>query len=292
MAAGKSKIKKALGRGLDSLLPDYGESFENTENFLECDTDIILPNRYQPRSIFSEESIAELVNSIKEQGIIQPLVVRKHENGYELAAGERRLRAAKKAGLLKVPVVVRGFSDSEMLEISIIENVQRENLNPIEEADAYRRLIDEFSLTQEQVAKRVGKSRPAIANFLRLRQLPDEIKNEMKNGTLSMGHARALLGAGSEAQQSRAFKTIIAKKLSVREAENLIKKLKSESEPEKNKESKMTSEELYFADLAQVLSRKIGSRVQITKRGKKGSVRIEFYNDDDLERIIKALRIK
>ncbi len=292
MAAGKSKIKKALGRGLDSLLPDIEETSEHKESFLQCDIDIIIPNRYQPRRTFSEESIDELVNSIKGQGIIQPLIVRKGENGYELAAGERRLRAAKKAGLQQVPIVIQDFSDSDMLEICIIENVQRENLNPIEEADAYGRLMEEFSLTQEQVAKRVGKSRPAVANFLRLRQLPHEIKNEIKTGTLSMGHARALLSAKTEAIMKKAFRSIIEKGLSVRETEKSIKELNSEKEPEKKKEPEKTSEQLYFVDLENTLSKKIGSKVYITRRGKKGSVRIEFSSDDDLERIIDILRIE
>ncbi|MBW1650795.1 MAG: ParB/RepB/Spo0J family partition protein [Deltaproteobacteria bacterium] len=285
MPVAKKSKKKALGRGLDALLP--AGDFLN-KNFFECDIDIILPNRYQPRLHFSKESIEELADSIKKQGIIQPLSVRKAENGYELAAGERRLRAAQKAGLKKVPVIVRDFSDSEMLEISIVENIQRENLNPIEEADAYYRLINEFKLTQEQAANKVGKSRSALTNTLRLRQLSEQIKQEIKKGVLSAGHARAILSIDSKIKQNEIAKFIIAKKLSVRQTEDLIKRIKNQKE-EKDTGVK-SAEQIYFADLAHSLSNKFGTKVKIIKKGKKGKVEINFYGDEDLDRIINLFK--
>ncbi len=291
MAAGKTSKKKALGRGLDSLLPDFAKKNDKTDTFFNCDIELIIPNRYQPRISFSKKLIEELADSIKIQGIIQPLTVRKHDNGYELVAGERRLRAAKKAGLSNVPVIVKEFSDSEILEISIIENIQREDLNSIEEAEAYQRLINEFQLTQEQVAKRVGKSRPAVANLLRLRHLPVQVKEEIKRGLLSMGHARAILGLESTKEQNQVSQLIIAKKFSVRETENLIKKLKAEKEKSDNPGNSLkSSDDIHFADISESLSGKFGTKVRIIKSGKKGSIRIEFYDDKDLDRIINLFQ--
>ncbi len=272
--------KKVLGRGLASLLPDFDSN--KKENFFECDTDIILPNKYQPRNIFSENSINELAESIKKQGIIQPLIVKKKDDKYELIAGERRLIAAKKAGFTKVPVIVKDISDSEHLILSIIENIQREDLNSIEVAYAYKRLIDEFSLTQEQVAETVGKSRSGVANLLRLLKLSDEIKNAVKNEILSMGHARALLSAENDVIQNRAFEIIIKKKLSVRETERLLKKLNKEAEDIKEKKEKI----YYFKEIEDSLSDIFGSKVKIFKKTKKGKIEIEFKNDDDLQRLI------
>jgi ParB family chromosome partitioning protein len=237
-----------------------------------------------------EEELRELRDSIREQGILQPLLVRKDENGYELIAGERRLRAAKLAGLSQVPVVIKKISDSKMLEISIVENIQRENFNPIEEADAYHRLIAEFNLTQDQAANRVGKSRSAVANFLRLRQLPDPIKESMRDGTLSMGHARALLGVTAADQQLTAWRAVVAKKLSVRQTEALIRQMQS-----KKKRPKVTaasSADRYFSDMAAELSRHYGTKVQIRRSGQRGKVEIEFYSNDDLDRLIGLLRTK
>ena len=188
---------------------------------------MIQPNRFQPRSHFAPEELEQLSESIRSQGIIQPLVVRRADVGYELVAGERRLRAARMAGLRNVPVVVKEVTDAEMLEMSFVENIQRENLNPMEESEAYHRLIGEFGLTQEKAAARVGKSRSAVANFLRLRQLPEPIKASIIDGKLSMGHARALLGADSAAQQNAAWREIIKKGLSVRQTEALVKRLRS-----------------------------------------------------------------
>ncbi|MBU0985848.1 MAG: ParB/RepB/Spo0J family partition protein [Proteobacteria bacterium] len=278
----------ALGRGLDALIPDIESIGESAKKYFLCDIKQIHPNRYQPRIRFSEDDMEGLARSIKEQGVIQPLLVRKHQNGYELVAGERRLRAAKRAGLSQVPVIVRSVSDTELLEMSIVENVQREDLNPLEEAEAYYQLITTFNLTQDQAAERVGKSRSAIANFLRLRQLPEPIKASVADGTLSMGHARALLGAETSAQQHAGWRAVVAKGLSVRETERLIKRLKTEKK--KTEKSAGNSEQIYYLNLAEELSRCFGTQVKIKRHGRKGTVEIKFYSDDDLDRVLSLLK--
>jgi ParB family chromosome partitioning protein len=284
----RKRKKIALGRGLDALIPDIGSTDDGQREYFQCDIDLIRPNRYQPRHRFSEEELMELCDSIKAQGIIQPLLVRKHESGYELVTGERRLRAAKKAGLREVPVIIKSVTDEKLLEISIVENIQREDLNPIERAEAYHRLISEFDLTQDQAALRVGQSRSAVANFLRLRQLPDQIKETIMNGTLSMGHARALLGTQTSAQQATAWRAVVSKGLSVRETEKLVKRLKAQKKPPKK--SQPSSEDIYFAGLANELSRRFGTKVSINRRGHRGKVEIEFYSNNDLNRLIILLK--
>jgi ParB family chromosome partitioning protein len=283
--------KIALGRGLDALIPDVGNltdiSSESKDYFL-CDIDQINPNRFQPRRRFSAEELSELSDSIKQQGILQPLLVRPIDRGYELIAGERRLRAAKIAGLRQVPILIRETTDTALLELSIIENIQRENLNPIEEADAYYRLIEEFHLTQDQAASRVGKSRSAVANLLRLRQLPDEIKESIMDGRLSMGHARALLGCNSPVKQTAAWRSILSKKLSVRETEALVKRLNSEKNQPKTKE--ISSEDRLLSDISDDLARRLGTKVEIKRRGQKGKLQIDFYSNDDLDRLITLLK--
>jgi ParB family chromosome partitioning protein len=284
----KVRKKKALGRGLDALFPDIGLIDTNAGDYFQCDIDVIGPNRYQPRRKFSEGELAELSDSIKKQGLLQPLLVRKNDTGYELIAGERRLRASKMAGLSRVPVVVREISERELLEASLIENIQREDLNPMEQAEAYRRLVEEFKLTQEQVAERVSKSRSAVANFIRLCQLPEPIRESLADNTLSMGHARALLGADTTAQQARAWKLIMSKGLSVRETESLVKRLKAEKKQKKKRIP--GSDEIYFNSLAEELSRKFGTRVCIKRKGRKGKVEIDFYSNEDLDRLLNLLQ--
>ena len=291
----KKKRKMALGRGLDALIPDLGSmegisgsSPPTRKDYFLCEIDIIRPNHYQPRRHFAADELEELAESIRSQGIIQPLLVRTDDVGYELVAGERRLRAATLAGLDRVPVLVKDVSDGEMLEISIVENIQRENLNPMEEAEAYHRLITEFDLTQDKAAERVGKSRSAVANFLRLRQLPDPIKESIMEGALSMGHARALLGADTPAKQQTAWREVVAKKLSVRDTEALIKRINAEKKPARTPE--LTSAQRYFKDVSEDLSRHFGTRVRIQRKGKKGRVEIEFFSDDDLDRLLGLLR--
>ena len=287
LASKKSK-KIALGRGLDALLPDIQPIEDFSEGYFECDVERIHPNRYQPRLRFPNDELEEMSRSIKQQGIIQPLLVRRDDHGYELVTGERRLRAAKKAGLKQVPVFVKTITDSDLLEMSIVENVQREDLTPIEEAEAYHRLITEFGLTQDQAAVRVGKSRSAVANLLRLRQLPEQIKAGIMDGTLSMGHARALLGAANSAQQNAVWRVVVSKRLSVRETESLVKRLKAGQK--KPKQSSSGSEQRYFLSLSDDLSRHFGTKVQIKRRGQKGKVEIEFYSNDDLDRLLRQLK--
>ena len=288
----KKQPKKALGKGLGALLGDI-DTFENSaRDYFLCDVTTITPNRYQPRIKFSEKELEELADSIREQGIIQPLLVRTDDTGYELIAGERRLRAARMAGLEKVPVVVRNISDGELLEMSIVENIQRENFTPMEEAEAYSRLLNEFNLTQEDVAKRVGKSRPSVANYLRLLKLPEPIKASISDGSLSMGHARAILGAENSAEQQLVWQTILAKGLSVRQTEALIKQLKSKKELTEKPKPQPTVNEPYVSDLINDLARHFGTRVQIKQKGKKGVIAIEFYGDDDLNRLVQLLRME
>ena len=284
-----SKRKKlALGKGLGALIPEIDAAHENNKDFFYCDTDLIRPNPYQPRRRFTDEDLAGLSESIKTQGILQPLLVRQDDTGYELITGERRLRAAKRAGLSQVPVILKRANDEKLLEMAIVENIQREDLNPIEEAEAYHRLITQLHLTQDQASARVGKSRSAVANILRLRQLPDQIKTSISDGTLSMGHARALLGAETSALQLAAWRSVVSKKLSVRETEALIKRLKAQKR--KPRISKNRSEQIHLSRLAEDLSRHLGTKIMIKKRGNKGKVEIEFYSDDDLDRLIDRLR--
>ncbi len=285
---GRKLKKMALGRGLDALLPGI-ESIDNRPNeYIMCDIELIGPNRYQPRLRFSEKELDALTESIREQGILQPILVRKEEQGYELIAGERRLKAAKRAGLIQAPAIVRDITDAELLEMSIVENIQRENLNPMEEAEAYHCLIKEFGLTQEQVAARVGKSRSSVANFLRLQNLPEEIKGSIMDGVLSMGHARAILGAENTAQQRAIWRIVTSRNLSVRQTEDLVKTLKEKKQTPEFKEP--TPEEIYFYGLSEDLSRHFGARVKIKRQGKKGRVEIEFYNNEDLNRLIELLK--
>ena len=301
MGDGKSKAKgigsllkkrrtTGLGKGLDALFPDMGldQGPVPSGNLLECDIDAISPNPYQPRRDFPENEMAELADSVRVQGILQPLLVRESPQGYELIAGERRLRAAKMAGLFKVPVIIKNIEDTELLELSIIENVQRQNLNPMEEAEAYLRLMTDFNMTQEKVSVRVGKSRSAVANFLRLNQLPDDIKASIKDGLISMGHARALLSADTPALQRQAWKIVTLRGLSVRETEALVGRLNKEREavpvPPKR------TDDVHFLSIEENLARYFGTKVLIRRRGQKGKVEIEFYSNDDLDRLLGLLQ--
>ena len=283
----KKRKKMALGKGLGALIPDLDDIDQMSNEYFQCDIDLIQPNRYQPRKHFSEDELDGLSRSIREQGVIQPLLLRKTDDGYELVAGERRLRAAKMAGLTQVPCVVKNVSDAQTLEMSIIENIQRENLNPVEEADAYHRLMTEFGLTQDEAAARVGKSRSAVANFLRIRSLSAAIKQSLIDGDMSMGHARALLGAPNKTHQQAVWQLVKAKGLSVRETEALVKKLKSGKTAPKKKASGSTS--IHLSRIAEELSRQYGTKVEIKRQGRKGKVEIEFYSDDDLDRLLGLL---
>ncbi len=283
----KSQKKTGLGRGISALIPDFETLDEKSGNFFMCRIDQIVPNKYQPRTSFSETELEKLKESIVEQGILQPLLIRKTDNSYELIAGERRLRAAKKADLTHVPAIVREFTDEQMLEVSIIENVQRENLNALEEAEAYYRLISEFGYTQEKVAKKIGKNRSTIANFLRLRGLPGIIRNSLAENQISMGHARAILGSGSKANQLRAWETVIAKQLSVRETERLAKKIKNE--PKTKQDEPDLKDTKQIKAIGRTLSKKMDSTVRIIKKGNKGRFEIRFKNEDEFLRLVALL---
>lgn len=291
---GKKRKQTGLGKGLDALFPDIGTEDDNNGHgdFFNCGIEKIRPNPYQPRIEFPIEDMAELSDSITTHGILQPLLVRMAQDGfYEIIAGERRFRAAKMAGLETVPVVVRNIQDKEMLELSIIENIQRENLNAMEEAEAYQRLLSEFGLTQENVAERVGKSRSAVANFLRLNHLIDEAKTALRNNSISMGHGRALLGASSPLIQRKAMQMVVNGRLSVREAEKLVKRLNNTTK-EPCETQPLLSEDIHFNSIQDDLGRFFGTKVRIMRRGKKGKLEIEFYGNDDFDRILSLLKTR
>jgi len=275
--------RPALGRGLSALIPDAAGPAVD-ERSLDVDSDLLRPNRFQPRTAMDEAKIEDLARSIRANGIIQPIVVRRVEGGYEIVAGERRWRASQRAGLLKVPVVVRDIPDERLLAVALIENIQREDLNPIEEAHAYRRLSDEYQLTQEQIADAVGKDRSSIANYLRLLKLPQEVRAQVGSGALSMGHARALLGLPDEASQLRVSRDVLSKGLSVRETETLVKK-GTEPAPiktpaEKDVHTRAAEERLRFA---------LGTRVRIERKRKGGKIEIDFGSEEELQRIFEVL---
>jgi ParB family chromosome partitioning protein len=275
--------RPALGRGLSALIPDAAAP-SVSERSLDVDTDLLRPNAFQPRTTMDETKIEELAKSIRANGIIQPIVARRVEGGYEIVAGERRWRAAQRAGLLKVPVVVRDIPDEKLLAAALIENIQREDLNPIEEAHAYRRLADEYRLTQEQIADAVGKDRSSIANYVRLLKLPQEIRTALGSGALSMGHARALLGLPDEAAQLRVSRDVVAKNLSVRETETLVKKAvePAPAKPavEKDVHTRAAEERLRFA---------LGTRVRIVRKRKGGQLEIDFGSEEELQRLFEVL---
>ena len=278
--------RPALGRGLSALIPETPAAVPAapTERSLDVDSDLLRPNKFQPRTQMDDERIEDLARSIKANGIIQPIVVRKVEQGYEIIAGERRWRAAQRAGLLKVPVVVRDIPEERLLAVALIENIQREDLNPIEEAVAYRRLSDEFHLTQEQIADAVGKDRSSIANYVRLLRLPQEVRGNVASNVLSMGHARALLSLTDEAAQLRVARDVVSRSLSVRETEALVKKtaLPAEDKPEKKTDvhTRAAEEKLRLA---------LGTRVRINRKGKGGRIEIDFVSEDELHRLYERL---
>ncbi len=277
--------RPALGRGLSALIPDTPAAVPAAADCsLEIDSDLLRPNKFQPRAQMDDERIEELARSIRANGIIQPIVVRKVEQGYEIVAGERRWRAAQRAGLLKVPVVVRDIPEDRLLAVALIENIQREDLNPIEEAVAYRRLSDEFHLTQEQIADAVGKDRSSIANYVRLLRLPQEVRANVASNALTMGHARALLGLNDESAQLRLSRDVVSRNLSVRETEALVKKAAS---PEEKKPPKTVDVHTRAAE--DKLRLALGTRVRINRRGKGGRIEIDFVNEDELQRLYERL---
>ncbi len=276
--------KKGLGKGLGALIPTADNSKEPSS--LSVEIGRISPNPQQPRRSFDEAKITELAASIRDQGIIQPLVVRRNGDRYELIVGERRLRAAIKAGLREVPVVVREASDHDSLQLALIENLQREDLNPIEEAQAFRRLHEEFHLSQEEVAQKIGKSRPAVANSLRLLLLPDEVQHEVADGRLPAGQARALLGLGNEVSIVAAAREVIARGLSTRATERLVARLKIG-----RRRRHTAPSDPNLGALVERLQRSLGTKVRLLqgKGSGGGKIEIEYYSAADLERIIQRL---
>ena len=283
--------RKALGKGINALIPDFEigvpepgvSGKQGVTQTRELLIDEISPNRFQPRKYFDDDKLEELVTSIRENGILQPVVVQKSETGYELVAGERRWRASKKAGLKKIPAMIREVSDTKALELAIIENIHREDLNPIEEAEAYKRLAEDFSLTQEMIAEKVGKSRAAIANILRLLNLSRNIQENLISGKLSMGHARALLGLDNTGQMQAMCQEILKQGLTVRQTESKVNRLKK---PEILKlASSMKKKNIFIKDLEKELERKLGTKVEVSPKKNGGKLVVSYYSDDDLERI-------
>jgi ParB family chromosome partitioning protein len=283
--------KTGLGKGLSALIPVAPpQSLQNTSSDdpkTQVDIDKISPSPFQPRRAFDEIKLQELAMSIRNQGIIQPLVVRPKGERFELIAGERRWRAAMKAGLSTVPVVVRQASDRDALQLALIENLQREDLNPIEEATGYRRLQDEFTWSQEEVAEKVGKSRPAVTNALRLLSLPSEVQQEVASGNLPAGQARALLGLQSEAVIITAYREVLARALSTRETEKLVRNLKLGRR--RRRESPSVDPDL--RSLVEELQRALGTKIRVLPKARstKGKIEIEYYSLPDLERIISTI---
>ena len=279
-----AKMQKGLGKGLGALL-DTGTPAPEQVTSLPLQK--LEPNPLQPRKLFDEEELQVLADSIAQHGILQPIAVRKAANGfYQIIAGERRWRAARLAGLRTVPVVVVEADDAETMELALIENLQRQDLNPMEEAMGYKQLMEEYSLTQEQVAQKVSKSRPAVANALRLLSLPSSITQLVADGSLSAGHARALMVLPSKAEQDLAAKKIMDLNLSVRQAETMCKNM---AKPKQEKPKKQAVTVDYVAECEKTLSKHLGRGVKITRGKRKGKIELEFYNEDDLELLYEAL---
>ncbi len=279
--------RKALGKGLDAIIPDLkAGGLEVKGHVVEIDVDEIGPSPYQPRSSMSDESLEDLRQSVAEKGVLQPVIVRRHAGAFQLVAGERRWRAAKLAGLGTVPAVVMRVSDSEALEIALVENLQREDLNAVDEARGYRELLMRFSLTHEDLARRIGKSRATITNSLRLLNLPDEVKRGLEEGRITVGHARALLGVEDPRQIVGIYRSVLHRGLSVRQVEAMVRR-KLRGKAKRKPVPARTAPEL--AGVEDRLMRKLGTRVRIVDRGGHGKIEIEFYSMDDLGRIIEAM---
>ena len=289
--------RKGLGKGLDSLIPENKlvkpaakaekeESVKTGEQMLKINQ--VEPNREQPRKHFEEDALLELADSIKQYGVLQPLLVRKRKDYYEIIAGERRWRAAKLAGVKEVPVIIKEYTEQQAVEIALIENIQRENLNPIEEAMAFKKLLTEFNLKQDEVAERVSKSRTAVTNSMRLLKLGEKVQQMIIDDMITTGHARALLAIDDEEQQYLLATKIFDEKLSVRETEKLIKSLKN---PKKQVKVVKTVENAFvYDDLAEKMKRVLGTKVSISPKGNgKGKIEIEYYSDDELERMFEMI---
>ena len=283
----KKKAELGLGRGLNALLGDPVLQNQG-EGSVSLPISQVEPGLNQPRKRFDPDSLSELADSIRIHGVIQPLTVRRLSSGYyQIIAGERRWRAAKQAGLDEIPAVIIEADDRKVMELGLIENLQREDLNPAEEARGYQTLMAEYGLTQEQVAQRMGKSRPAVANALRLLNLPEDLMALVEDGSLSAGHARALLGAPNQTLQRQAAKAVLEKGLSVRQTEALVKALQKEKK-EKPQEDNVLA--IYLADIEKNLGSQLGRKVHIQHKGKKGKVELEYYSEDDLDALLRLLQ--
>lgn len=286
--------RKGLGKGLSALISENVNKNEsesdkqtNANGIIKLNINDIEPNREQPRKHFDEDALDELSESIKHYGILQPLLVQKNNNYYEIIAGERRWRAAKKAGINTVPVIIKGYSTQEILEISLIENIQREDLNPIEEAQAFKKLIDDFSLKQDDIAEKVSKSRSAIANSLRLLNLDEKIQQMITDEMISSGHARALLAITNKDMQIKIANKIFDEKLSVRETEKLVKSLLKISKNNNKNEVKINP---IYKSIEEKMKELLGTKVKITNKNKKGKIEIEYYSEEEFERIIDIIQ--
>ncbi|MWC29091.1 ParB/RepB/Spo0J family partition protein [Paenibacillus sp. MMS18-CY102] len=280
-------MSKRLGRGLDALIPSL--SVKDDDKVVEIALGQLRPNPYQPRKTFDEDSIKELAESIKQHGVIQPIIVRTVLKGYEIIAGERRYRASQLCGNTTIPAVVRTFTDQQVMEIALIENLQREDLNAIETAIAYQALVDKFQLTQEELSMKVGKSRSHIANFLRLLTLPADIKDNVSRGTLSMGHARALVGIKEAKEQQELARLTIEQEWSVRELEAAIQKQSEEKQPEKAK-VKAKKRDPYLESIEETLREQFKTTVRVKQQKDKGRIELMYYNKQDLERLLEILQ--
>lgn len=277
--------KSGLGRGFDAIFADNSvEDISTGNSTTKVKLLDIEPNREQPRKQFDEEALAELSDSIAQHGVLQPLLVRPMpDGGYQLVAGERRWRASRMAGLTEVPVVIRDLTDAQVAELALVENLQRENLNPLEEANGYKELSDKFGYTQEKISEIVGKSRPSIANALRLLNLPEDVQEMVSDGSISMGHARAILSLEDDKMKTDLAKLVIANDLSVRETERIARNMVKEA-PKKSKAKKRNP---YYDEAELALSEVLGRKVKITKSSKKGALEIEFFDDADLKKLLK-----
>ncbi|HDP36709.1 MAG TPA: ParB/RepB/Spo0J family partition protein [Candidatus Atribacteria bacterium] len=276
--------KRGLGKGLEALIPKVEQKEKGL--VVEMDIESLTPNLFQPRKTFDKEKMEELKGSIKKHGIIQPVVVRKMANGFEIIAGERRLKAAKEIGLKKIPAIIRSINNEKSLEIALVENIQREDLNPVEQANAFKRLIDEFKLTQQELAEATGKSRALVTNTIRLLKLNPEIQKNIAEGKISFGHAKLLLSIEDEEIQSAVCERIIANDLSVRDTERLIKNI-GRVQKKKFQVKNITIE--HFPEIEGRLRDALGTKISILYDGKKGKINIEFYNKEDLRRIADLL---
>ncbi|WP_018249415.1 ParB/RepB/Spo0J family partition protein [Orenia marismortui] len=279
--------KRRLGKGLNALISNNNLEEDNKDQIKKIELKLIKPNPYQPRKNFDERELKELSQSIREHGLIQPIIVRKKEDKYQIIAGERRYRAAKELKLKEIDVIVSDMDEQKMMEIALIENIQRQDLNPIEEAEAYQQLMDRFDLIQAEVAKKVSKSRSTIANSLRLLNLPDKLKDDVSRGTLTMGHARALLSIEDIDLQKKVAKEIIDKQLTVRETEKLIQKLKTSNNSKNKKVTKKKDPNVTMVE--DKLRDILGTQVAINAGKNKGKIVIEYYSNEDLSRIIDLL---